>query len=85
MCIYEFAYIKTHHRALFWRYIMRMHDECESNLNEDCSKNAHDLLDGLNWERTQACVKRSFNSLSEDMWTSEAAVNTLIEADLDYW
>ena len=66
MCIYEFAYIKTHHRALFWRYIMRVHDECESNLNEDCSKNAHDLLDGLNWERTQACVKRSFNSLSEE-------------------
>lgn len=85
MCIYEQAYQTTDHRQLFWDYIIRMHDECESNLNEDCSENAHNLLPGLSWNRTKACIKDSFNGLDEADWTNALAENWRIEADLDYW
>jgi hypothetical protein len=62
-----------------------MHDECESNLNEDCSQNAHHIIDGLDWERTKQCVKESFSGAEPEDWNKAETVNVAIEKDLDYW
>lgn len=51
-CIYNQAYSNKRTQSLFWHYITVMHDECESNLNEDCSKYAHEQIQNLDWEAT---------------------------------
>ena len=85
MCIYDQAYNKEDNRKLFWQYIVHMHDECGSVLDEDCSINAHRAIQGLDWDKTIKCVKDSFSSEKESDWLLESTSNRLIEANVDYW
>ena len=41
MCIYNQSYSYSGDRNQFWKYIRKVHEECDSNINEDCSKFAH--------------------------------------------
>ena len=65
--------------------MIKVHDECGSNLNEDCSKEAHDVINGLNWEKTQDCVRSTFTSPNKDDWTKQSVSNTAIDQDIEYW
>lgn len=81
MCIYDYAYNKVNNRQLFWDYIKNVHSECDSKLNEDCSKYAHKET-SIKWEITQKCVKESFTSPE---WDKLSTNNTLIDKDIEYW
>ena len=58
-----------------------VHDECESNLNEDCSKYAHSNINGLNWDKTQECVRGTFADPDEEQWVFGDVPNYMIEAE----
>ena len=49
MCIYEYAYNIADNRKLFWDYIRKVHTECNTGLNEDCSRYGHLEVKGLDW------------------------------------
>jgi len=51
MCVYKKAYESVSTRKKFWDYIKTVHSECDNELNEDCSINAH-KINRLNWEET---------------------------------
>lgn len=62
-----------------------VHDECGSEINERCSKYAHDNLHGLDWGRTSDCVANSFGGGSKDKWMDINTKNKIIEDEIDYW
>lgn len=80
MCIYEHTR-KHGNIKQFWDYIRKVHAECDSNINEDCSKFAHKET-GINWDKTVKCVKHSFNSTD---WTNINTTNSMIDEDIAYW
>ena len=75
MCIYQQAYYGQGKREMFWEYIDRIHSECGSTLNEECSMNTHKRVKGLNWDQTNECVKQSFSTPDESLWQSETTTN----------
>jgi hypothetical protein len=79
MCIYRDSY--SHDKSKFWKYIKKVHEECDSNINEDCSRFAHKEL-GLDFSKTTSCTKDSFNSTDLE---SQYTTNAMIEEDLKYW
>ena len=81
-CIYNQAYSSKHTRTVFWHYITVVHDECESNLNEDCSKYAHEKIRALDWDETQSCAEASFSNSDKDTWIIGDIVNTVIEEEV---
>lgn len=81
MCIYDYSYVNQNNRKIFWDYLRKVHEECDSNINEDCSKFAHKEA-SIPWEKTQKCVADSFTSKN---WTSAETNNTLIDNDITYW
>lgn len=85
MCIYKKAYSSDETRKQFWLYIQNVHDECGTDLNEDCSKYAHQNVEGLDWAETEECVKNSFSSPNKADWTKNTTKNSLIDKDIWYW
>lgn len=85
ICVYKKAYEDLDNRVVFWDYMERVHDECGSQLNEDCSKYAHKVIDELNWEETDKCVKDSFSTQNQAEWVDEGVTNILIDQDIEYW
>lgn len=84
MCVYEKAYANERTRQMFWDYIKNIHEECNNNLNEDCSRFAHKEIQ-LEWDSTQKCVKDSFSTSDSSKWGDEGVVNTRIDDDINYW
>lgn len=62
-----------------------VHDECGSEIQEECSKYAHKNLNKLDWQRTQDCVDESFGTSDKNKWTEVNTKNSIIEAEIDYW
>ena len=83
-CIHKYAY-DTNQRYLFFRYVTMVHDECGSEIQEECSKYAHKNLHKLDWQRTQDCVDQSFGSSDKKKWASNSTKNKIIEDEIDYW
>lgn len=83
-CIHKQAYADDK-RYLFFRYVTTVHDECGSDINEECSKYAHDTLHGLDWEKTNQCVADSFGSSDKSKWMQLETKNSVIESEIDYW
>ena len=68
----------------WWDYIKRVHSTCNSVINEDCSRRAHEYLQ-IDWEQTQQCVKKSFGNLPEDKWGDASTHNSFIDKEIKYW
>lgn len=66
----------------WWDYISRVHSTCYSVINEDCSKRAHEHL-GLNWDKTDLCVKDSFSTKSN--WEANNVHNSIIDDEIAAW
>lgn len=69
---------------MFWDYIVHVHDECGSVLDEECSIYAHRTL-GLDWGKTSQCVTDSFSIPEQSEWTLGTTTNKLIDKDVAYW
>ena len=60
---------------------MKVHSECYSVINKDCSKRAHSQL-GISWQKTTQCVDKSFTGKD---WKKEETFNTKIDNEIAYW
>ena len=67
---------------MWFDYINRVHSQCYSLINEDCSKRAFEHLK-LDWEDVQTCVTQSFSQSKN--WDQKSVTNTIIDAEIDYW
>lgn len=85
MCIYDYAYNQHGGRGKFWDYVKEVHRECGSTLNEECSRFGHKRVKGLDWKRTQRCVKESFSSQNEADWDTSTVTNYLFENEKEYY
>lgn len=65
----------------WWAYIHEVHASCNSVINMDCSKNAHEKL-GLSYTTTDNCVKNSFTGTD---WQSSNVRNDKIDEEISYW
>lgn len=52
MCIYKQAYKGSGEKQWFFDYIKEVHEECDSFINEDCSRFGHKQVKGLDWDKT---------------------------------
>lgn len=53
MCIYKEAYAPGGTRQAFWDYVHTVHMNCNSKINEACSKTyGHKIVKALDWDRT---------------------------------
>lgn len=64
-------------------YIKRVHATCYSNINEDCSRNAHEHL-SLDWQKTTKCVEDSF-SVPQKRWDTLGCKNSIIDKEISHW
>mmetsp|Transcript_5772 Transcript_5772/g.9187 ORF Transcript_5772/g.9187 Transcript_5772/m.9187 type:complete len:245 (-) Transcript_5772:36-770(-) len=86
MCIYKKAYGPKGKRTWFWDYVKTIHQECGSNLNEDCSRMAHKEVKGhLDFAETEQCVRDSFSTPDQRKWHDKNVTNDLIDQDIKYW
>lgn len=83
-CIYKHAY-DNDKRFLFFKYVTTVHDECQQDINEQCSKYAHENIRGLDWEGTNQCIRDSFGSNNKDDWMKLDIKNKIIEKEIEYW
>lgn len=67
---------------LWWDYINRVHGECRSIINEDCSKRAHKHLK-LNWQSTIDCYEASFSSQTNR--EKESVKNYILDNEIALW
>lgn len=74
-CLWTNLSAKGDH-SKWWQYIQKVHSECFSVINEDCSQRAHTKL-GLSWEETNTCIADSFNC-PQDKWASKLCANEII-------
>ncbi len=58
-----------------------VHENCHNAITEECSFNAHKVLD-IPWTWTTGCVDGSFSLANKD---KPNVVNTLIDEELVYW
>ena len=70
---------------MFFRYVTKVHDDCGSEIREECSKFAHKDLAGLDWDRTQKCVADSFGTEDKSKWMEVSTKNQIIEDEIDFW
>lgn len=83
-CIHKQVYAENK-RFLFFKYITTVHDECGSEINEQCSKYAHDNTPDLDWGVTEGCVINSFGNADRDIWMKKETRNKVIDDEIDYW
>lgn len=62
-----------------------VHDECGSEINENCSEYAHKNLHGLDWGKTNKCVADSFGTSDKEKWMKLETKNQIIESEIEYW
>ena len=85
MCVYNKAYAELDNRPVFWDYVQKVHDECGTQLNEECSQYGHQLIEELEWNDTDKCVRESFSTDNKEDWTKAGTKNALIDQDIEYW
>lgn len=85
MCIYKQAYKGAGKKQWFFDYIKEVHEECDSLINEDCSRFGHKKVKELDWEKTEQCVIDSFSTDKKGQWGNITTTNKMIEKDVEYW
>ena len=68
----------------WWRYMKHVHAQCYSNINEDCSRRAHEQLN-ISWDDTQKCVAESFSTSNPAQWGAADTTNIKIDEEIKYW
>jgi hypothetical protein len=80
LCLWEDQLAKNTTEK-WWEYIHEVHRTCNSVINLDCSRNAHERL-SLDWSTTDDCVQRSFTGSD---WQSLSSYNERIDNEIAYW
>lgn len=78
-CIYQKH--PTSHRAVFWDYVRKVHQDCQGYINADCSKQAHSALK-LDYQETMACVNDTFKRGDSNDFKQD---NTALAEEKQYW
>ena len=85
MCIYDENYhLGKKESDKFFKYIKKVHAECEEGINEDCSRFGHKEV-GLSWTKTNECVTKSWEIPDSHRWVNETVKNSMIDEDVEYW
>ena len=53
-------------------------------INDECSERAHEHM-GLDFAKTQECVKDSFYGIDKSQWKNPSTKNKFIDVEIAYW
>lgn len=79
-CLHDLLSAKNQ-EPKWWDYIKEVHAECFGFISRGCSKNAHKAL-GLDFAKTEQCVKESFLGTGADLHSSD---NSVMKANAEQW